>query len=434
MRIEQPPSELVAVIRRGYESRDLDYKAPMAWNEKDKKTCCEIVKDILAMANTSGGFIVIGVSEFPGGFVWDGLTEEQAATYDTTRINRFLQEYADPPINALLRKVIHEEKTFVVVEVPNFPDTPHICRKDFPDVLKAMTLYVRTHNNESAAVSSAADFRLIVDRAVRIRSDQLLAGIRSIMLGAPQGNETRTARQDFLDQRAVALERFSEQNTLNQKEYNFYFEANFFPDQFLRSRFGVDELKAAAYGAHIDFTGWPFLFIHINRPDVTHVVENGIETFISTTYFNGYPLLDFWRLNESGFFFHRRLAPGEGLRERFADMGSIVTYAAEGIDCLTRLYEKLMRDDEVMSFIFRLVGTMGRSLTRLPPHMPLLPGRTSIIPEIDVERRLPLADWRAGIEDHAIEMCREIFLRFNWMNPNLDLARNMIKQLFSRRL
>ncbi len=52
----------------------------------------------------------------------------------------FFQEYADPPINALLRKIQHEGKLFVVIQVPHFPDTPHICRKDFPDTLKAMTL------------------------------------------------------------------------------------------------------------------------------------------------------------------------------------------------------------------------------------------------------------------------------------------------------
>jgi hypothetical protein len=65
---EAATNELVAILLRGHESKDLDYKAAMEWNEGDKKACCELVKDILAMANTLCGFIALGVSELPSGF------------------------------------------------------------------------------------------------------------------------------------------------------------------------------------------------------------------------------------------------------------------------------------------------------------------------------------------------------------------------------
>ena len=66
--------QLIDILRRGHESKDLDYKGPMLWDESDKKACCEVVKDILGMANTLGGFIVVGVSETLAGFSWDGLS------------------------------------------------------------------------------------------------------------------------------------------------------------------------------------------------------------------------------------------------------------------------------------------------------------------------------------------------------------------------
>lgn len=427
-------AELVAIVMKGHESRDLDYKGPVAWDEKSKKACCELVKDILALANTNGGFIVIGVSETATGYAWTGLDDGQAATYDTTRLNRFMQEYAEPPINALLRKVVIDGKTFVVIEVPGFPETPHICKKDFPDALRATTLYVRTHNNESAPVLSAADFRAVVDRAVRNRSDQLLTGFRSLMLGAPaQGDQARSAREAFMKEASVAFGRFSKLNELDKKVYKFYYEIRTFLDTFTANRFTIDKLRAAANSAFADFTGWPFLFIHPNRPEATYVVENGIETFMSDTYFNGYPLLDFWRLNESGLFLHRRLAPGDKGEEPLADMGSIVTHAAEAIYCLTKIYETLLdAPDEPVSLQFRLLGTGGRRLTRLPPHMPLWNAYTAVIPAIEVEQRHTLAEWKAAVEDFAVEMSREIFLRFNWDNPNLELARDMVKKLFAR--
>jgi len=67
--------ELTAILLQDHESKDFDYKSAMKWDESDKGSCCGLVKDILAMANTHGDFIAIGVSETPTGFSFDGLPE-----------------------------------------------------------------------------------------------------------------------------------------------------------------------------------------------------------------------------------------------------------------------------------------------------------------------------------------------------------------------
>jgi predicted HTH transcriptional regulator len=126
----------------------------MQWSADDKKACCELVKDFIAMANTQGGYVVIGVSELPQGFSLDGVTPDQAKSFESSAICRFVQNYVDPPINIRVQKVSHKGKTFVVLEVSRFADTPHICQKAFPDVLRERELYVRTDNNESAAIKT----------------------------------------------------------------------------------------------------------------------------------------------------------------------------------------------------------------------------------------------------------------------------------------
>ncbi len=57
---QSPDERLLLALRQNDETRDVDYKAAMAWDEKDKATCCGVVKDILAMANTGGGPLVFG--------------------------------------------------------------------------------------------------------------------------------------------------------------------------------------------------------------------------------------------------------------------------------------------------------------------------------------------------------------------------------------
>lgn len=84
-----------SLILRCSESKDLDYKAPCAWDNTDKRACRELVKDILALANAGGGWFAIGVSETGTSFTPYGVSDEQAASFETTQVNTFLNNYAD---------------------------------------------------------------------------------------------------------------------------------------------------------------------------------------------------------------------------------------------------------------------------------------------------------------------------------------------------
>jgi hypothetical protein len=390
------------------------------------------------MANTLGGFIAIGVSEHATGYSLDGLSLEQAKTFETSRLNRFLQSYADPPINALLRKVSYDGKVFVMIEVPAFSDTPHICQKDFPGVLSSPVLYVRTDNNESAPMRSAADFKAVVERAVRNRGDALLAAFRSILTSGMTPPEP-SALDQFLAQRGDAITRFDHVNPLKHEEPLLgYLETSFLPQQFNRSQFSLETLRGSAKRAHITYTGWPFLFIHHGQPEKTYVIQDGWETFVQTKDFVGQYLMDFWQFRQSGFFCQRTtLRPSvrqsDSGRVPVADLRYIAIYVAEAIDCLARLYDGLFEDTSDVSLDLRILNTNGRTLVSSWPGTEFWDMYTCRIPEIIVGRRLPLADWRAAVVDHAVAITNEIYLRFNWPQPNINLARDTIQRMFARR-
>lgn len=446
--------QLIAILRRGYESKDLDYKGPMSWDETCKEACCGLVKDILGMANTLGGFIVVGVSETPNGFSWDGLNPDQLASFETSRVNRFLQNYAEPSINTLLRKMSNGNSQFVIIEVPQFPDMPHICVKEYPKVLTAPTLYIRTDNNETAPIRSSADFRLVLERAVRNRSDTLMTSIRSILMTGtgPQPGSIPVSADKFRAQRAEAIARFEQINPLKGKRCAGYFEASFFPESFDAARFTLDKLRLAASRGSVDFRGWPFLYLHPNTPDRTYTIEDGLETFVQTKDFGDDDLVDFWRLQQSGFFYQRTAMrplsmPSRGLSLRtmtssendkdtidcVVDFRATAIYIAEAIHCLTRLYDGLLDDVDEVALITGLVGTQDRVLVSLGPFsMALFDKYVCRIPEIIIQRRHSLVDWRAGIVDHAVEIANEVYQRFNWPNPNLSTARTAIEKTFAR--
>ena len=431
--------DLKDIVLRGFESKDLDYKSPIAWDESDKKASCELVKDILGMANTLGGYIVIGVSESASGFVWNGVTGKQALSFDTSRVNRFLQNYADPPINTTLRKRDHDGKTFVIIGVPRFSDTPHICQKDYPGVLSAATVYVRTDNNETAPLRSSADFRSIIEHAIRNRSDNLLASFRAILTTGETPPPAKDEDQ-FQAQFWESVIRFDKTlNPYKDKNYSGYREAAFYPTRFEASRFNLDDLREAAKRSSVDFRGWPFLFVS-RKLDETYTIQDGFESLVAVPDFNGNDRIDFWRLLQSGFFYQRVLMWEESWQRKQGqppamDIGAVAMYAAEAIHCLTKLYENLLDDTEQVRFRLRVLGTDGRQLQTFDRgRLPLLTSYRSKLSEICFDRVLPLAEWRAAIIDHAVEISKEVFLRFNWDRPNMAATREIIQRMFARQL
>src|SRR6202041_536449 len=124
---------------------------------------------------------------------------------------------------------------------PPFPDTPHLCVKDYPKVLSAPTLYIRTDNNETAPVRSSVDFRLVLERAVRNRSDALLTSMRSILTTGMVPPQSTTAEDEFRRQRAEAIAGFEELNPLKGKACAGFFEASLFPARFDAGRFTLEE-------------------------------------------------------------------------------------------------------------------------------------------------------------------------------------------------
>jgi hypothetical protein len=426
--------ELIATIERNFESKDLDYKAPIEWCSTDKKACCELTKDVMAMANTQGGCIVIGVSELDHGFSLDGLSDGQARSFESSAVCRFVQNYVDPPINVRVQKVSHKGLLFVVLEVPRFIDTPHICQKDYPDVLRARELYVRTDNNESAPIKSSADFRLLIESALRNRTDSLLSSFRAILTGNTTKNVSEpSAEEQFNVQIQSARDQFDNRNPLKEKGYTYFVETIFSLQEFDHYHFVPNKLQAAAQKASITFTGWPFLFIHYNRPDCLSTTEDGLESLIATQDFAGKDMLDFWRFNESGLFYKKELQFNSDSKPPQASGPGIIRHFAEAIYCLTRLYEDLLPENELITLSVTFLGTRGRTLVwnDFGPHF--LGSNLANRPQIEIHASHTLAEWRAGLEDHVVEMAQQVFQFFQHQHTNTQIMKTQIQNLFSRK-
>jgi predicted HTH transcriptional regulator len=172
MIVPASPDELTRYVLAAGESPNVDAKGPCAWEADDAAKLC---KDIIAMANRrDGGVLVIGKSEPERGcFRFDGLTPQQQATFETTRVAQWVNSRVSQPITIVCHRHEHDGKTFVVITVQEFNDVPIMCTSDCfaaPDrqkkLLRAGDVYVRTENAETSTLQRPEDLRALIGLAV----------------------------------------------------------------------------------------------------------------------------------------------------------------------------------------------------------------------------------------------------------------------------
>lgn len=175
--------ELTPIVKHGKERPDLDYKGPTNWSEWPRREKAELVRDMMALANSDiPGYIVIGATDM-GSVVrsYDGLNDDQIKSFDASKIADKIKRYANPEVRFELYKPDVDGNRYVVIRVLPFQSVPHICIKSCGDVLEEAAIYVRGEGARTIKVPSAEYMRRLVDRAIQISADTLVDRIRRLV-------------------------------------------------------------------------------------------------------------------------------------------------------------------------------------------------------------------------------------------------------------
>lgn len=149
------------------ESPDIDYKERI--DSTSRNAYAAIAKDIIAMANYGGGYLIFGVSQqSTGELKKHGLDTAQIPLFEVTKFNRSIREYIDPSHHVksfVIRKGI---LSFAVVEIPPATKTLLLAKKQNDAVhLFPGRIYTRTSAAETAEVRDSNELRTILSRIVR---------------------------------------------------------------------------------------------------------------------------------------------------------------------------------------------------------------------------------------------------------------------------
>jgi CheY-like chemotaxis protein len=151
------------LFEAGTETQDLDYKEKL---DRSRDGFATVAKDIIAMANFGGGYLLFGVAEkSKGHFELVGLPPEQLEQLEVTTLNKAIREYTDPPHPVKSHRVHKNGLSFVVVEVPASAAALVLAKKQNDAArLYPGRIYSRTTSCESAEVRDNHELRRIFAR------------------------------------------------------------------------------------------------------------------------------------------------------------------------------------------------------------------------------------------------------------------------------
>jgi predicted HTH transcriptional regulator len=171
-----------------YKEEDLyvDYKE--SFDHKNNKQWLEITKDVMAFANTQGGYIVIGVRHKP--FIVIGL-EDSIVDFlaETNNILQKVNRYISPSFtNIRTKKYKTEDGNIVVIHIPESKGRTHIVVKEasykYPDgrtemVLRPGMIYVRRSATNN--VMTPDDLEFILARRLDYYKESLFNRISRVV-------------------------------------------------------------------------------------------------------------------------------------------------------------------------------------------------------------------------------------------------------------
>lgn len=188
------------LLEYGEEDLYLDYKETI--EKTNDKEWIELTKDIMAFANSYGGYIVFGVQDST--FNLKGLNQDSAAIVkNTDMIQQKTNRYIEPEIlNLRSKEHIKEGKIFVVLFIPESAGKTHVVSKDAVAkylsgdkklILHKGAIYVR--RSAGNHLCDSRDLDELISKRIKYFKKDLLNNISKV-IEAPAESDVYILSQD----------------------------------------------------------------------------------------------------------------------------------------------------------------------------------------------------------------------------------------------
>lgn len=309
---------LADLVNEPREGLDVEIKEWL--NLEDKAHQATLAKELIALANHGGGFILIGFKEEAGGFSAAPNPPNDLESWTQDRIQGIVGRYLEPTVQCSVSHVMStvSGKLHPVIVVPSSDRVPVMTKKGSPDntSLVPNRIYIRRAGPNSEEPRSAEEWNGLFDRLVQSRKSDLLDAFRSILSGV-----IPTANLPEPSNKGVEFDKFTHDAQHRWTELVSQLPANSparMPHGHYDMAFAIDgdfkevslhqvaQIVATAVRNH---SGWP-PFLTIPRPPFTpKPLDGAVQCWMKpeTAQTENDPSHnDFWRVSSNGMFFTRR--------------------------------------------------------------------------------------------------------------------------------
>jgi hypothetical protein len=190
-------TELVPLLIEPREDLGVEYKGWLDLTQNEHRAV--LAKAAIALANSGGGFLVLGMDEDGAGLT---SSSPPAATPEVTQdaVNASVRRYASPEFHCELYAVRHPETNVEhpIVSVPGGVSVPIMARRDHAGVIMQNRCYVRKPGPRSEEPTSPEEWRALLDRCLRSSREDMLDAIRAIVTGRVGGAPSEPEAMDLL--------------------------------------------------------------------------------------------------------------------------------------------------------------------------------------------------------------------------------------------
>jgi hypothetical protein len=442
-------TELLALLDGPTETLSVEYKSWLNLGEPRDRAV--LAKAAIAMANSGGGIIVLGMREQDDSPLMSTARPRNVTRYSPDDVNQAVNRFADPEIHCDLRFATHPETKVeqAYVRVPG-NSIPVMSRREHTGVIGARKCYIRKPGPRSEEPMNSEEWRDLLDRCVRARRDEMMNAIRLAVHG-DAGHAPQPAAGEAL--RAFTSKAYERWRHLTQElpaddgarfplgHYAFGFE--------ILGGTGLSSLaelrNAMREASAVKHTGWgPFALAHrdVYEPQIK---EGAIEAWFGA---NVQRMLgrdpahtDYWRADAGG-----RLVLLRGYDEDGGHFGRTpgtvfditlpVWRLGEAVLYVDRLARAFGEEDDDLSFLVqaRYLGLQGRTLTHLEGRRMLLDTYKCAENEVTLDpRQITRAQVRENLVEVVHRMLAPLYERFGFFALPVTLVAEELARLQSGR-
>jgi hypothetical protein len=435
-------SDLDDLLNEPREALDIEIKDWLDLSSNDHRSL--VAKEIIALANHGGGFLIIGYSENSDGTFTPNARASDADIWSQDNVQSIISKYVDPSIQCRVhhRPDRNSGGMYPIISVPGGHRVPIRAKSGSPDgkSLVPNRIYLRRPGPSSEEPKTTDEWDRFFERCLQNRRSELLNAMRDILAGVvPSSNPPTPTRSDELDEFVQrARERWEQRvrplpTAAPPRMIHGCYDISFaIEGEFTQT--SIKELRDVIQNSVRNHSGRPPFLTVMRHTYQPQAVDGAVECWIGSREdgtFDTPDRHDFWRASPNGLLFTRRGYSEDG-RFRGMEPGSsfdITTMTwrlGEAILEAKYIFDALNASQSDMICKAKWSGLKGRHLVSVGnPNRPFWSrNHTSAQDTYELSKRISISSIPNSLPEFVFSILHPLYELFEFF----DLPKRLVEE------